>query len=181
MMERTMNPENVLTQRDWSEEELLENGFRYYQRIKRVVLARELPQEEAPLKMRYHYDELIATAGYMICFAADWRKKKTLYEYYHWPVAPDHFSSLYADWDDPRWKPRRGEKHLLLLGCCPYYNAVGVWAKVLQQPQMILGTEHRDPFEVPAGAWLMLAAKGAAMGAPYWNFDKAFRQRFIVE
>ncbi len=175
-----MISENILVQRVWTEDELLEAGFRYFERKKRVVLARELPSEDAPLKIKYKHDTLIATAGYMICFAADWRKKKSLYNYDHWPVAPDHFADLYVDWNDP-WRPKRGQKHLITLGCKPYCNIVGVWAKRLANPQWIQGVEHDQPFQVPAGAWLLVAAKGSAMGAPYWSSDQGFRNNFIME
>ena len=51
-----MEADQILRQRDWSEQELLANGFRYYERRKYVVLARKLPPEEAPLKMTYEND-----------------------------------------------------------------------------------------------------------------------------
>lgn len=167
-----MKIDQVLRQRDWSEQELLENGFRYYKRRKRVVLARQLPLEEAPLQISYENDIMTATAGYMICFSAGWLKRKSLY---------DHFADLYLEWDDPTWKPKRGEKHLMSLGCKPYYNAVGVWAKKLTQPQWIQSVEDDKPFEAPIGAWLLLGAKGSAMGAPYWGLDKGFTKKFIVD
>jgi hypothetical protein len=176
-----LETDHVIRQRDWSEQELLANGFRYYERKKSVVLARELPPEEAPLKMYYENDTHIATAGYMICFSADWRRKKNLYDYDHWPVAPNHFADTYLEWDDPTWKPNRGEKHLMSLGCKPYYNAVGVWAKKLTQPQWIQNPEQSKPFEVPAGAWLLLGAKGSALGVPYWSTDKGFKGRFFIK
>ena len=47
-----MKPENVLTQREWTEDELVEAGYRYYKRRRRVVLARELPPEEAAAFLR---------------------------------------------------------------------------------------------------------------------------------
>ncbi len=176
-----MEIDQVLRQRDWSEQELLENGFRYYARRKSVVLARELPPEEAPLKIAYEDDILIATAGYMICFSAGWLKRKSLYDYFHWPVAPDHFADLYLEWDEPDWKFNWGQKHLMLLGCKPYYNAVGVWGKKLTQPQWIQSVENEKPFEVPAGAWLFLGAKGSAKGAPYWGLGNGFSKKFIVD
>ena len=176
-----MKTENILTQRNWSEQELSDAGFKYYKRKKRIVLARELPAEEAPLKMKYNHDELIATAGYMICFAANWRKKKSLYDYHHWPVASDHFADLYTEFIDPKWKPNRGQRHLMSLGCKPYVNLIGVWAKKLEQSQMIQGVEHDEPFEVPKGAWLLLAAKGSAKGAPYWSSAKGFSSFFYLD
>lgn len=175
-----MESKKVLTQRNWSDQELIEAGFKYYHRKPRIVLARELPVEEAPLKIYYKHDELIATAGYMICFTAGWCKKKALYDYHHWPVAPDHFADYYVELDDPNWKPSRGQRHLLSLGCKPYINPVGVWAKKLTKPQMIQGVEHEQPFEVPQDAWLLIAAKGSARGAPYWVEDQAFQGRYFL-
>jgi hypothetical protein len=67
------------------------------------------------------------------------------------------------------------------LGCKPDYNAAGVWAKKLTQPQWIRGVEHEESFKVPAGAWLLLGAKRLAKGAPYWVTDKGFKERFIIK
>ncbi len=58
---------------------------------------------------------------------------------------------------------------------------VRVWAKKLAKPQLIQGVEHEQPFEVPKGAWLKIAAKGSAKGAPYWSPDKGFRKWFYLE
>ena len=159
----------------------MEEGFRYYERRKLVVFARELPPEEAPLRIPHENEILIATAGYMICFSAGWRKRNSLYDYPHWPVAPDHFADLYVEWNDPAWKPKPGQKHLISLGCKSYINIVGVWAKRLAQPQMIQGVEHPQPVLAPKGAWLLLAAKGSALGAPYWVADRVFRARYEVD
>lgn len=145
------------------------------------MLARELPPEEAPLLIPHENETLVATAGYMICFSAGWRKKGSLYDYPHWPVAPDHFADMYVEWTDQAWKPNRGQKHLMSLGCKPYVNVVGVWAKRLERPEMIQGVEHTQPVEAPAGAWLLLGAKGSALGAPYWVTDQGFKARYIVD
>lgn len=174
-----MQAQHILRQREWTEQELLENGFRYYRRRKYVVLARELPPEEAPLIIVHGNNTLIATAGYMICFSAGWIKRRALYDYHHWPVAHNHFADAYLEWDEPDWKPRWGQKHLISMGCKPYYNTAGVWAKKLPQPQWIQGVEHDKPFEVPAGAWLLLGAKGSALGTPYWCMDKHFQNKFL--
>lgn len=58
-----MDSGDILTQRDWTEQELHEAGFRYYKRKPRVVLARKLPDEEAPLEIKYNDDTLIAKKG----------------------------------------------------------------------------------------------------------------------
>jgi hypothetical protein len=66
------------------------------------------------------------------------------------------------------------------LGCKPYYNAAGVWAKKLDQPQMIQSPEHESPFEVPAGAWLILGSTGSTKGVPMW-YRTGLERRFIVK
>ena len=176
-----MNTNQILRQRSWSEQELIHAGFSYYQRRRLVVLARELPPQEAPLKIPFQNEILVATAGYMICFEAGERKRRSLYDYFHWPVAPDHFADICVEWTDPAWKPKRGQKHLMSLGCRPFVNVVGVWAKRLVHPETIQGVEHGGPVEAPSGAWLLLGAKGSALGAPYWVTDEGFRARYIVD
>ena len=41
-----MGTKHILMQRDWTDQELQEAGFKYHTRKKQVVLARELPAEE---------------------------------------------------------------------------------------------------------------------------------------
>jgi hypothetical protein len=176
-----MEADQVLLQRDWTDQELLENGFRYYERRRQVVMARELPSEEAPLSILYGDDTLIATAGYMVCFLGDGRKRENPYDYHHWPVAPDHFTDLYRELDDPTWKPNHGEKQLMSFGCKPYYNVAGVWAKKLTHPQWIQNPEQNEPFKVPAGTWLIICSIGSARGVPMWSFDEGFKRRFIIK
>ncbi|MBI5951628.1 MAG: hypothetical protein HY865_08215 [Chloroflexi bacterium] len=66
------------------------------------------------------------------------------------------------------------------LGCKPYYNIAGVWAKKLTHPQWIQNPEQTEPFEVPAGAWLILGTEGSTKGVPMW-YRVGLEQRFIVK
>lgn len=97
-----------------------------------------------------------------------------------WPVASDYFANSYLEWDELGWKPKLGERHLLSLGCKAYYNAIGVWAKKLEAPQWIQNPEQAEPFEVPAGTWLILGSKGSLKGVPWWAKDEGFRHQFVV-
>lgn len=165
-----MAERRFLGQRNWTKSELLELGFRYYRRPKRVTMVRELPQSEAPLFI----GTLVAEAGYMICFEAGHLVRAKLYDYPHRPVRPDHFEALYQLWDEPDWQPTLPEKHLMSLGCDPYYNNGGVWARKLEQDTEVQSTESPRPAIVPAGDWLLIGAKGAAWGAPYSCDEETF-------
>src|SRR4051794_19808417 len=103
---------NVITQRNWTEQELSAEGFCYYPRKKQIVMVRELPASEAPMTIRTQWDTLVATAGYMICYDPGKTIRPTLNDYYHWPVRPDHFKQTYQAWDEPGLSPTA--KHLVL-------------------------------------------------------------------
>ena len=175
-----MTEQEVLRQRDWTKEELVAAGFRYYDGRKRVVLARELPECEAPLTVKTAGDTLVAEAGYMICFEAGEAVRKGLYDYAHWPVRRDHFSDLYKAWDEPGWKPTPAQLHLISLGCRPYYRSLGVWAKRVTQETLVQSIESPRPVVVPRGAWICIGAIGSAWGAPYSMDDESFRARYVL-
>ena len=168
----------LLRERNWTEAELVEAGFRYHLPHKKVVMSRELPPEEAPLVIKTDWDTLIAVAGYMICFESGATIRQKLYDYPHWPVEPGHFAALYRAWEGADWFPTPTEDHLLSLGCAPYYKAVGVWAKKLDQPLLVQSLESLEPVLVPGGTWLCIAAAGAAWGHPYSTTDAAFLARY---
>lgn len=176
-----MAENDVLREYPWTEQELHNEGFRYYKRWKKVVLARELPEAEAPLTIKSHWDTLIATAGYMICFRSENTVKNNLYDYVHWPVRSDHFIDLYQPWSEQAWNPTPSEQHLLSLGCQPCYHRSGVWAKKLSQPRIVQSVESLNPVEVPTDAWLCIAATGSAWGAPYSMPDEEFATRYGQE
>jgi len=121
----------------------------------------------------------VAQAGYMICFNLGQTVRETLHGYSHWPVRPDHFRDLYRVWHDPGWEPTPTEKHLMSLGCSPYVRHVGVWARKLEQATTVRSIESKEAVVVPAGAWLCVAARGSAWGAPYSMDDEAFHARYV--
>lgn len=173
-----MSQPEVLRQRDWNEAELAAAGFAFHPARPRVVMARELPPREAPLTIVTPWDTLVAEAGFMICFETTPEPRAALYDYPHWPVNPEHFRGLYVAWEDPAWVPSPVEQQLLALGCRPYTKIGGVWAKRLAAPALVQSTESPDPVLVPTGAWLCLAAHGAAWGAPYSMSDEDFAARY---
>jgi hypothetical protein len=130
------------------------------------------------LIIKTDWDTLVAGAGYMICFEAGSTLREKLYDYPHWPVEPGHFAALYLAWDQPDWFPTPTENHLMSLGCVPYYKAVGVWAKKLEQPLLVQSLESLEPVLVPADTWLCIGAAGAAWGQPYSTTDAAFLERY---
>lgn len=172
-----MIKQDVLRQRAWTETELLEAGFHYYRRHKKLVMARELPHSESPLIIKTGWDTLVIEAGYIICFKPGDMAQKSLYDYPHWPVRLDHFKDTYKQWDEFDRRLTPAEKHLLSLGCTPYYNAVGVWAKKLEDDMLIQSVESQKPVIVPVGAWLCLGAAGSTLGAPWSMNDEEFYSR----
>ena len=83
---------NVLKQRRWTDEELIKEGFKRYERKKTVVLARELRPGEAPKRIKTAWDTLVAHVGFMICYdVSDGKKRASLDSYNHWPVDPGIF------------------------------------------------------------------------------------------
>jgi hypothetical protein len=152
----------VLKQRKWTKEQLLAEGFHYYERKKTVVMARELTTREGEKIIHTEWDTLVALPGYMICYdVSDGKLHKTLDEYKHWPVEPDIFRKTYRKWDDEvHWKPTPPEKHLLELGCRPYYKFAGLWAKKVIEPVYVQTIESLEPVAVPVGAYLTIGIKG---------------------
>lgn len=169
--------EEVIQQRNWTEKELRARGYSYYLRRKEVTMARELPATEAPLKIRTHSgQELVASAGYIICYRAADKVRPRLSDYEHWPVEPEIFSKTYKAWDDPDWKPSPPERHLMRFGCQPYYKAVGVWAKQLDTNAMLQSKEHIHPVEVKTGEYVAVGTDGE----PYSMGAVTFHARYQV-
>ncbi|HIG39578.1 MAG: hypothetical protein ABGY96_21555 [bacterium] len=173
-----MPEKDVLRRYPWTEQELRDEGFRYYKRRKEVVLAGELPEEEAPLTIKTEWETLGATASYVICFRSEDIVKDKLYDYLHWPVRADHFADLYRPWDEKGWNPTPSEEHLISLGCQPCFHRVGVWAKKLTRPAIVQSVESPEPIAVPANAWLCVGAEGSAWGSPYSTTEEGFVSRY---
>lgn len=166
------NMVDVITQRDWTEQELSAEGFCYYPRKKQLIMARELTKAESPMTIKTEWDTLVATAGYMICYDPGMTVRPALKDYYHWPVHPDHFVQTYQTWDQAGLSPTA--KHLLLLGCKPYYKAQGVWAKRLTESLYVQSVESPEPALIPDGAWLLIGIKGE----PYHTSNEDFLSRY---
>ena len=176
-----MERDSVLRQRNWSEAQLRAGNFRFYRRVRKLVMARELPANEAPLTIKTSWDTLVAEAGCMICFDPGKEMREDLYDYDHWPVRRDHFRDLYSPWDEPDLCPTPARQHLIDLGCSPHYNRGGVWARILSEDTWVESDESTEPVRIPAGARLCIASRGSAWGAPYSMAEEQFRARFETD
>jgi hypothetical protein len=175
--------EEVIQQRNWTEKELRARGYAYYMRRKEVTMARELPITDAPLKIRTHSgQELIANAGYIICYKPGNKVRPRLTDYEHWPVEPTIFFKTYKPWDEDGWKPSPSERHLMRFGCQPFYKAVGVWAKLLDVDAMLQSKEHIHPVEVKTGEYIAVGADGEpySMGAHTFHSRYEISQRLTL-
>lgn len=168
---------DVIQRRVWTEEELQEAGFQYYERRKQVVMARELPPEEAPKTIKTSWDTLVAEAGSMICYEPSYMPQPTLDDYNHWPVDRQLFEDTYARWDEPDRTPTPAEMDLLLKGCEPYYKFAGVWAKSLERDTFVLSLESTNSARIPAGAWLCIGVDGE----PWSQTEDEFRARYVID
>ncbi len=169
---------NVIKQQHWTKSELVRAGFEEYDRIKQVVMARRLREEEAPLKIQTEWgEELVAQTGYTICYRAGEVIQPTLNDYYHWPVEPYIFDDTYRPWDQREWMPTHTEKHLMELGCRPYYKLASVWAKEVTHPLWMQSPEHQKPVEVGPGRFLVIGARGE----PYTMGIAEFKSRYEHE
>ena len=169
-----MNEDHVLRQRDWTKSELEQAGFKHYQRRKEIIFARELPEGESPKSIPLRNgDELLATAGYIICYQAGDTKYDTLDEYHHWPVEPQIFAETYHAWEK-HWQPSPSEQHLMQNGCKPFYKAAGVWAQEIQEPIFMQSLEHEEPVIAEEGRVLAIGAQGE----PYSMSRESFERRY---
>lgn len=171
---RVKSMSDVIKQQDWTPESLRDSGFYRFNRKKQMVLARQLPADEAPLHIKLEDGEtLVAHADYMICYHPGDTVRESLTDYHHWPVDPEIFAQTYRDWEDP-WVPTPAEQHLLTHGCKAYYKAVGVWAKELHDPVYVQSLEHDKPVLVPEGSILAIGAAGE----PYHLDQETFTQSY---
>jgi hypothetical protein len=117
----------VIQPKNWTDAELKEAGFKKYARRKVVIMARRLPEAEAPMEIKTGQgDTIVAQAGYMICYDAGDIPHNQLNDYYHWPVEPYIFEATYQEWDE-KLEMTPAMQRLLELGCKPYYKTAGVW------------------------------------------------------
>lgn len=168
-----MNSSQILRQRKWTEDDLRAEGFEYYQPIKRLVMAKLLFKSK---NIDIETETITGKVGDFICYNPGDEYHENPDEYDHWPVRRDIFIKNYKPWDEQDWKPNPAEKHLLSLGCQPYYKFLGVWAQRLHQPRYVQSLESPEPVEVPPGRWLIIGVEGE----PYSTDDEDFRSRYLV-
>jgi hypothetical protein len=174
-MPRGPMPE-IIRQKQWTPEDLRRGGFRKYERQKALVMARKLPESEAPLTIKFEYETVQVQAGYVICYNPGTQVRLKLNEYDHWPVRPDLFFSSYKPWDVVGWTPSAPQQHLMRLGCKPCYKFQGVWAKLVSTPTQVQSVESPAPVMVPKGAWILIGGSGE----PYAQSDPLFRSHYVV-
>lgn len=162
--------------RKWTDRQLVEQGFQYYRPVKRVSMVRPLPDTEAPKIIKTAWDTIVARPGYIIAYVAGDTLKSTLDDYDPRPIEPKIFAKTYKPWDDPRWKPSPTERHLMLLGCRPYFKVAGVWAKLLKYDTYVQSIESSRPVIAPAGAWLCVGTEGE----PWSVDDHWFHTRYLL-
>lgn len=170
------NP-NVIIQKNWTDDELRTEGFAPYNIRKSRRFSRILPPDESPLTIHLtQWDTVEIEAGYHIVFFAGDILQKTLYDYEHWPVSPQHYALTYADWDEP-FTPSPTEAHLISLGCVPCYKFAGIWAKKLTEPTYVQSVESSQPVLLPPGIWVGIGATGE----PWHMEDEQFNRRYYTE
>ncbi len=171
-----MTTTQILKQRKWTKSELETIGFKYYLPVKRLVMARMLPESESPKVIDHTKESLIAKTGDIICYNTGEEAKASIEDYDQWPVRADLFKKNYKTWDVLPWKPNPAQVQLWKSGCKPFYKAVGVWAMRLEKPVYIQSLESPDPVMLPEGRWLCIGSKGE----PYHMNDEKFNEHYII-
>lgn len=167
---------DTIRQRNWTESELKDEGYHYYERRKQLVMGARLPASAAPLRIVYELETRIAEAGDILCFDPGSRTRRRLYDYDYWSVKPDIFKQTYRKWESADWQPNPPQAHLMAHGCRPYYKYVGVWAHQLAKPTRVQSIESPMPVRVESGAWVLIGTQGE----PWYSDDEAFHKRYIV-
>jgi hypothetical protein len=167
----------VYTQCDWTDQALIADGFQSYAPVKRIVMVRMLPPEEAPKTMKASGNMITAEAGYWIAYVAGDELQPTLDDYKPRPIEPDIFAVTYRPWDEPIWRPTPTQSHLRRLGCLPYYKFASVWAKQLTAPTWVQSIESSKPSLVAPGKWLCVGMEGE----PWSMTDAWFRVHYLSD
>ncbi|MEQ8674791.1 MAG: hypothetical protein RLP44_17325 [Aggregatilineales bacterium] len=165
-----------IRQREWTDEELIAEGFQYYERKKQLVMAARLPNHKAPLRIDYPSETVYAQAGDIIIFDPGMMPMRRLGGYDFWSVKPDVFVNTYRKWDVTGWYPNPQERYLMEHGCQPYFKQAGVWARHLKEPTPIVGLESHDVAIIPPGMWLAIGQRGEP-----WHIDpQTFSTRYTL-
>jgi hypothetical protein len=167
----------VYIQRDWTDQELIADGFLSYRPVKRITMARMLPMEEAPKTIKTSGNTFTVQAGYWIAYKAGHRLKETLDDYEPQPIDPDIFAAAYRLWDEPDEYLTATQAQLQRLGCKPYYKIVGVWAKQLVIETWVQSMESVEPSLAPKEAWLCVGIEGE----PWIMTDTWFQANYRIE
>jgi hypothetical protein len=167
--------DKVYVQWQWTDEALIADGFQSCQPIKRLVMARRLPADEAPKIIESDGETLTAEAGYWIAYVAGKTLKATLDEYEPRPIEPHIFAETYRPWDEPDQTLTVTQAHLQQLGCQSYYKFANIWAKQLSTETWIQGMESDEPVLTPAGEWLCIGAGGE----PWSVTDEWFQTHYL--
>lgn len=175
-IETAANAENVIRQKEYADEELQQQGFKYYERKREIIYARRLSESEAPKTIKTSWDTLTANTGDMICYNIESESAlPSLDEYDHWPVQSDIFEQTYAADHKTRFCTTAMDQ-LLDAGCAPYYKHAGVWAKLLTEPTYVQTLESPEPVLFPVLEWLCIGVAGE----PWVQSDDGFRGRYKV-
>ncbi len=161
----------VLRQREWTEEQLMQAGFRKYNRRPNLIMAHPI---NVGAEVDTDYETLSIGSKHMMCYNPGEVVHDSLTAYEHWPVRMDIFTNDYRDWEFPQWSPTPPQKRLMSFGCKPYYKIAGVWAARLKRPIFVQSIESPQPVEIPAGAWLCIGG----MGEPYSMPEDEFVKRY---
>lgn len=165
---------DIIRQEARTDNQLEQDGFKEFSRKKELVMARQLPIEESPLEIKTDWGEiLIAHTGYMICYNTEEQFFDTIADYDLWPVEPQIFEKTYKTWDED-FSPTKAQQQLADIGCKPYYKAVGVHAKLLEEDVYIQSLEHEKPVLVPKDRVLAIGEEGE----PYHMGDETFHDRY---
>jgi hypothetical protein len=161
----------ILRQRNWTDQQLIKAGFRYYPPVKRMVMAKMLDDDK---NIETTLEVLAADKGDILLYTPGDELHDDLDDYEHWPVRADLFRQTYARWDDMTWQPTPTQRFLMSKGCLPYYRKRGVWALQLPISIYIQSLESPEPVIVPAGRWLAIGAEGE----PYHMNNDSFQERY---
>jgi hypothetical protein len=167
-----MSAFNVLRQQNWSEDELREKGFHYFEPIKRRVMARLITEET---KIEVTLEVLTAGVGDIVIYMPSDEYHENVDEYEHWPVQRDLFRRTYKPWNE-KFIPNKIDQQLIIHGCRPYYKHVGIWALKLPFGIYVQSLESPEPVLVPTGRWLCIGSEGE----PYHMSDENLRARYVV-
>jgi hypothetical protein len=159
--------QKVYVQRDWTDQELMADGFLSYRPVKRITMVRMLPPEEAPKTMKAAGNTITAEAGYWIAYVAGDALKETLDDYKPRPIEPDIFAETYRPWDEPNWQLTPTEAHLQRLAASPITKSPASGQNSWPKPGC---GWKREPSLAPKGAWFCVGT-----GEP-WSITEAWFQ-----